>query len=147
MKQYVSVLMGAYKHIIWLHPPYVSKTNIRPHNIVRLIALFDMCVSIRTKPSTPSQSQSPSPPYLNFHPPLTFLSGGCILFLKYSAKAELVLIVSTGMAESKKHASCPWPGRCKSTDRTLSTPTVWSILARSMCGEMRRDEGRRREGR
>jgi hypothetical protein len=60
--------------------------------------------------------------------------------LKYSAKAELVETVSTGIAQSKKQASCPCPGRCRSTDRTLSTPTVWSILARSMIGSNRQDE-------
>ena len=44
------------------------------------------------------------------------------------------------MAQSKKQASCPCPGRCKSTDRTLSTPTVWSILARSVIRLIRQDE-------
>ena len=68
------------------------------------------------------------------------------MFLKYSANAELVLIVSTGMAESKKHASCPCPGLCRSTDRTLSTPTVCNILARSVWGVRRRKGAVREEG-
>jgi hypothetical protein len=69
-----------------------------------------------------------------------------MLSLKYSAKAELVDTVSTGIAESKKQASCPWPGRWRSTESTLSTPTVCNILARSEGWRRREGEGGREEG-
>lgn len=76
---------------------------------------------------------------------ITFFKGGCILFLKYSAKAEFVETVSTGMAQSKKHASCPCPGRCRSTESTLSTPTDCSILARSVVEDREGREGKEKE--
>lgn len=83
--------------------------------------------------------------YIGYTASITFFKGGWILFLKYSAKAEFVETVSTGIAQSKKHASCPCPGRWRSTESTLSTPTDWSILARSKIeGRQGGKEGKRR---